>query len=355
MNKQDLRNTNSEVDLKAVVIYIWKGRGYLVKIAFLFLLVGFVIAISIPKEYTCTIKLVPEGTKSSISGNMSNLAAMAGINIGTAGENGITLTLFPDVVKSIPFLTDLINTQIPGKDAGSERTLYNYLDKDVRQPWWGTILSSPFYLIDLIRHGHNKEKDKEINPYKLTSIQELNYLKLNERINVSLDKKTGIISAGVTLQDPVVSAIIADSLVNKLGRYVINYRTKKAKQDFDFALKMFADAKQEYYATQKRYASYMDANKNIILESVRIEQEKLKNEQSLAYSVYSSLAQQLESAKLKVQEQTPCITIIEPARVPVKKSNTSRLKIMLMCGFLGLLGGAVKVIYSNWEKIQISR
>ena len=56
--------------------------------------------------------MAPEGAKSSITGNVSDLAAMAGINIGTGNADGINLTLYPDVVQSFPFMTELINIKI---------------------------------------------------------------------------------------------------------------------------------------------------------------------------------------------------------------------------------------------------
>ena len=149
------------------------------------------------------------------------------------------------------------------------------------------------------------------------------------------------------MQDPGIAAVVADSLVKKLERFVIDYRTTKAKQDFNFASKMFADSKQKYFDAQQSYARYIDNNKNVVLESVLIEQERFKNEQMLAYSVYSNLAQQVEKARMKVQEQTPCVTVIEPARVPVKKSNASRLTILIGYCLLGLILGILFIIYSD--------
>lgn len=42
----------------------------------------------------------------------------------------------------------------------------------------------------------------------------------------------------VSFQDPLVTAIVADSAINKLQTYIINYRTKKAKQDYEFQNQM---------------------------------------------------------------------------------------------------------------------
>ncbi len=53
---------------------------------------------------------------------------------------------------------------------------------------------------------------------------------------------------------------------------------------------------------RKKYADYMDSHDNIILQSVRAEQERLQNDMSLAYQVYSQVANQLRWPGAKVQE-----------------------------------------------------
>ena len=78
-----------------------------------------------------------------------------------------------------------------------------------------------------------------------------------------------------------------------------------------------------------------------------MELDRLQNEQQLAFGVYNQLAQQLETAKIKVQEQTPCVTIIEPATVPVKKSNTSKVIILIAFVFLGACAGIGKILVKD--------
>ena len=50
-------------------------------------------------------------------------------------------------------------------------------------------------------------------------------------IVASVDKKTSMTSVAVTLQEPRVAAVVADSVVKKLQEYIIDYRTSKAKED----------------------------------------------------------------------------------------------------------------------------
>lgn len=53
----------------------------------------------------------------------------------------------------------------------------------------------------------------------------------------------------------------------------------------------------------KKYALYIDTHDDIILQSVRAEQERLQNDMNLAYQVYSQVASQLQVARAKVQEE----------------------------------------------------
>lgn len=80
----------------------------------------------------------------------------------------------------------------------------------------------------------------------------------------------------------------------------------------------------------------MDSHDNIILQSVRAEQERLQNDMSLAYQVYSQVANQLQVARAKVQEEKPVFAIVEPAVVPLDSSGTSRKVYVLAFIFLSV-------------------
>ncbi len=69
---------------------------------------------------------------------------------------------------------------------------------------------------------------------------------------------------------------------------------------------------------------------DIILQSARAEQERLQNDMSLAYQVYSQVAGQLQVARAKVQEEKPVFAVVEPAVVPLKPSGTSKKVYVLI-------------------------
>lgn len=64
---------------------------------------------------------------------MADLAAMAGINLGGQNQSGdgINLMLYPDIVSSTPFIVEMSQIPVRGKEMPSEISLYDYVDQEL--------------------------------------------------------------------------------------------------------------------------------------------------------------------------------------------------------------------------------
>lgn len=348
-----------EIDLIKLAQNVWADRRLVFKWCGIAVIVGLVVAFSIPREYSTSVTLAPEASSKNASGGMGALAAMTGINIGgSAGEDALSPELYPDIVNSTPFLTDLFDIQIEDDKKNFRTTLYDYMNNYQRSPWWSVVLSAPFKAIGWVVSLLNDSSDEDgavLNPFQLTREQTEIVQALGERISVSNDKKTGMTTLSVTMQDPLISATLTDSVMVRLQSYITDYRTNKARHDLAFTEKLNEEAKEEYHSAQAKYAEFVDGNQNVIRQSSRAEQERLQNEVTLAYGVYSQVAQQLQMAKAKVQEITPVYTVVQPATVPLKPSKPN--KIMILIGFVFLAGVFavgwilfVKDFIRSWKK-----
>ena len=331
-----------EIDLLELAGKVWAERRLVLKWCGVAVVVALVVGFSIPKEYTTTVMLAPEVEGGSRSlGGLSSLAGMAGINVN-AGESSDALypELYPDIVSSVGFTTELFPVSVEDEEGELKTTLYNYLKEEQRSPWWSAILSFPFkcigWIASLFRDEEEENVGQGIDPFRLTEDETDVVKMLNERISVSVDKKTSVITLSVTMQDPLISATMTDTVMQKLQNYITEYRTNKARHDLDFTQKLYDEAQKKYYVAQQAYADYVDMNQNISLRSVQTRQERLQNEMNLAYNLYNQTAQQLQLAKAKVQENTPVYTIVQAATVPLKASKPS--KLMLLVGFVFLAG-----------------
>lgn len=340
--QQNKHPQEEEIDLLELALKVWAERKWILKCCGYAVIVGLVIAFSIPKEYTATATIAPELSDGKSGGGLSSLAAMAGFNINTSfGADAIYPDLYPDIVSSTPFITGLFNIPVKDLEGKIDTTLYCYLDEYQRSPWWSVITSAPFKFLNWIVSLFKKEADVNeggFDFFHLTKEQSKILKVLSKRISVLVDKKTGLTTLSVTMQDARIAACLTDSVMYRLQDYVTEYRTNKARQDFEFQKKLFARKKKEYEIAQENYAKFSDANKNIILQSYRAEQVRLENEMNLAYQVYTSVAQQLQMAEAKVQEITPVYTVVEPATIPIRAAKPSKSIVLL--GFVLLIGGS---------------
>lgn len=333
---------SQEIDLLEIAKKLWVRRRFILKWVGIAAVVGLVVGFSIPSEYTVSVKMVAETNeqKTSTSG-VSQLASLAGINLRGPGSGyGIGVLMYPDVAASLPYLADMRTVPVQPRKAKEPYTLYDYLSEHQKTAWWNHVIAFPFRVLGWIvsLFSENEPDESEVFDVSNLTEEQNDYVKMmRERMGISLDEKTGIITASVTMQDAGVAAVVADSMVSKFQEYIVRYRTDKARQDMEYCQKAFDESKKQYYEAQNRYAVFVDQNKDLVRQSVKTEQYRLSNEMELAYTVYAATSQQLELAKLKLQEQTPCLTVIEPATRPLKKSKPSKAKILIGFMFLGAL------------------
>lgn len=330
-----------EIDLMDILRRIIGIRKTIYKAAGLGLVIGIIVALSIPRQYTVKVTLSPEmGNQKGNNGLAGLAASFMGANAPMSeGSDALNAALSADIVSSTPFLLELSNMKVTTSE-DINMTLSAYLEEQ-SSPWWSYIFGMPGMIIGGVKSIFSpEEEDKVINlnqgAIELTEKEAGKIDFLKENMMASMDKKTGITDVSVTLQDPKVSAIIADSVVHKLQEYIINYRTSKAKEDCLYLEKLFKERQKEYYDAQQIYAHYVDSHDNLILQSIRAEQERLQNDMSLAYQVYSQVANQLQVSRAKVQEVKPVFAVVEPAVIPLKPSGTGKKMYVIAFVFLSV-------------------
>ena len=355
---QDPENDELEIDWMEILRKIIAIRKTLYKAAGVGVVLGIIIALSIPKQYTVTVTLSPEMSGDKAGGGPASLVSSFLGGAATSSSNdALNVTLAPDIVASTPFIIELFNTRVQTLNGELDTTLVTYLDEQ-KQPWWGYIKAAPSMAIGAFKSLFTEKTDSAttLNPFQLTEKEAAKVKELRQSILAEADKKTAMTTITVTMQDPKVTAIVADSVVAKLQQYIIDYRIKKAKEDCAYLEELYKERQQEYYEAQSKYAHYFDSNRNIALQSVRAEQERLQNDMNLAYQVYSQVAQQLQVARAKIQEEKPVFAVVEPATVPLQPSGASRktilvgIVVLVVCciGLWKLLG------QSYWNNIRLS-
>ena len=320
-----------------------------------------VYALALPNYYSCTVKLSPELTSSRASSGLAALASSFGFNMGQGtggmGTEALFPTLYPELINSTDFKTSLFSVPvtIDGKKDEKSRTMtyYDYLTKEQKKPWFSAILGAPFKWLGSLFASKKKQEAKPVNPFRLTRKQDRVVKAINKMITCDIDKKTLVITINVTDQNPVIAATMADTVKTRLQNFITAYRTSKVRVDLEYYKKIYGETKARYEDARQRYAEFVDANQDIILQTVRQKQVDLENEMQLQYNAYTQIAQQLMAAEAKVQEETPAFTTIQSATVPVLKAGPSRAKMCLVFLFLDFIGTTAWILYKEGDLMSL--
>ncbi|MCM1078151.1 MAG: Wzz/FepE/Etk N-terminal domain-containing protein [Bacteroidales bacterium] len=335
-----------EIDIIALTTTVLKDRKSLTISVIAGIILGLIIAFSSPKTYTADVVLAPELSAGGIglSGNIADMASQFGIDIGKAGKSmdAIYPEIYPEILTSNDFVHKLFTVPVRLKNDDTERTYFEHLTRDTKIPFWQypkIWITEALKPKDPVGNGKGK-----VDRFKVSRLDEEMCKAISLSIGCTVDKKTSVITITVTDQDPLVAAIMADTLQQRLQNYITTYRTKKACNDLEYYTKLHAEAKEKYQKAQNAYANYCDANQDVLLESYIAKRDELENEMQSAFTVMNQMSIQMNSAQAKIQARTPAYTIIKSAKMPYKPSSMSKIMILILTVFFAVMADAAWVL-----------
>lgn len=309
---------------------------------------GVIIALSIPKTYTAEVLLAPELSSGGLglSESLADMASSFGIDMGTSGKgmDAIYPEIYPEVLSSFDFIRTLFDVPVRLKNNDKTRSYFQHMTKDVKMPFWDY---PKVWIAEMMRKDEDggKQGKNSQDPFKISRVEEEVGKAIATSIGCLVDKKTSVILISVTDQDPLVSAIIADTLQQRLQTYITEYRTKKARIDYDYYKKLYQDAKLKYDKARNAYAVFSDANQDMVLKQYVAKRDELENEMQMAFNLMNQMSTQMQTAQAKIQERTPAYTMITSAKMPHRASSMPRTMIVLLTIFLAVVADAFWVLF----------
>ncbi|SDN72248.1 chain-length determining protein [Prevotella communis] len=331
-NKKELKT----IDVINIAKKLWARKKLFAKTLPIAFVLSCVFILGFPRYYNTDIKLAPELGGSSIgSSTLGSLASSFGFDLDNLQSNdAITPLLYPDLMEDNGFVTNLFNVRVKTVDGNIETTYHDYLQKHQKPVIWFVPID---WMKNLFR-SKQKAEERTIDPYNLSKDEDAIAGSIRNNIKINFDKKTAVISISIKDQDPLICKTIGDSVKERLQEFITDYRTSKARTDYEYYMKLTMEAKQEYEKTRQQYGRMADASTNVALKSLELQLEDMENDLQLRYNTYTTLNTQMQASKAKVQERTPAFTVIKGASVPIKPAGPKRMifvAFMLMLTFAG--------------------
>jgi len=291
-----------------------------------------VLTLVLPPSYRATASFVTAESPSELSGGLADLALEPGfagiasqLGISGARDRSQSPAFYAQLLHSRELLTRLALSRFP----------------DPRTPAPGDSAG----LVELLG----------LQSRDSTRALEWAVRQLGRKLVPEADPRTNLVTLEVDARWPELSAGIANEAVALVGAFNREQRVSRVRAKREFLETRVNAALAELRATEDSQRLFYARNR--VWEnspSLVVEERRVRRQVETANSLYLSLRQQYESARIDEVNTTPVITIVDRAIPPRRREWPRRVPIALGAAFigllLGLLVGAAREVGRHWAR-----
>jgi LPS O-antigen subunit length determinant protein (WzzB/FepE family) len=331
------------IDIIALLKQLWVARKTMLKITMLFLFLGLFVAIFSKKEFTASTTFVPANQGEGTKGNLGSLASLAGISLGGAtGSAEISPELYPQIVQSIPFQLELLQTKLTIDGQEKPISYKEYYDTIYSAGVLGNVkkytLGLPGVLLSFFKTDAKQEIVSQENQILSLSQQDNDLIEqLAAQISLAVNDKEGFVTISATMPEAKASAQLTLKAQTLLQDYALKFKTQKSIEQLKYIEDRYLEKQQEFTKIKIEFARFQDQNNAVNTALGKTMLLQLQSDYDLFFSVYTELAKQLETQRLQVKKDTPLFTVLKPVNIPIERSAPKRFLILAVYLFLGLV------------------
>lgn len=351
-----------EIDLWVLAVRFWEKRLFILKVLGVFFVLGLVVALASPKKYSASVIISPQVADAKGSSGLAAAASMFGISMG-GGVNSdpITPKMYPLLMNNADLQKELIYTKFKFADQDTLVTFMDYfISEKYNKP---TVMSYvkkytiglPGVIIGAIK-GEEKSNNTVVNTFTESGVHtftkdESDAVKVFKgMVSVNVNDKDQYITISSMTGEPQFAADLTERTKDLMQKYVTAAKIEKAKANYDFVKARFDEAEKQYQQIQMEYAKFMDANMNITSAVAMTKRTVLEREYQFVSNLYNEVSRLLLQSEIKVKEDTPTFSVVQPVVVPLEKSKPSRILIMIAFIFIGGVVGCGAVLGMDFLK-----
>ena len=289
---------DDEIDLRELFTVLWNGKIKIIAVTAVFAIASVIYALSLPNQYKATALLAPAqqetGGLSGALGQLGGLASLAGVSIG--GGDSSESQIAQQIMQSWSFIESFIT------DNQLEVPVY------AAESWSKTSgelsINEDVYDTD---KGQWLIVDNDTGELRAPTSWQL-FKSFKGKLNVSEEKKTGLVSVSIEYYSPTIAKQWVDLYVKAINFHMQERQVNKVSTNI------------EYLQSQ-------------------IEKTPIAEMQEVFYTI---IEEQIKSKMLAEASPDYAFVAVSPSMVPEEKSQPKRA---LICVLGTLLGGMLSVLW----------
>jgi uncharacterized protein involved in exopolysaccharide biosynthesis len=294
---QPQANYDDEIDLRELFGVLWAGKIKIIAITAMFAVASVIYALSVPNQYKATALLAPAqssgGGLSGALGQLGSIASLAGVSIG--GGDSSEGQIAQEIMKSWSYIEGFITEnniaiEVFAAEGWSKGSNELQIDDDV-------------YDAETKTWSVENDTTGEVGPPSSWSL----FQSFSERLAVSEDKKSGLVSVSIEYYSPLIAKQWVDMYVESINRFMQQRQVDKV-------------------------------TRNIAYLQEQIGKTSIAEMREVFYTI---IEEQTKSKMLAEASPDYAFVAVGPSMVPEQKSQPKRAMI---CIFGTLLGGMLSVL-----------
>jgi len=310
--------------------------------------IGLKIAVSKKPTYKAILTFAMEEDKGSGGGGLSGalgLASSFGIDLGGAGGGAFAASNLAELMKSRLLVEKVLLEPIVINGKIISLAEYYIQLNEFRKNWANnSYIKNIQFLPNSDRSKFTLQQDSIIEEIHQSLINE-------EKLSImQKDKKVTILSIEVTSENELFSKIFCESLAKETSDFYIETKSKKSRINVDVLQRQVDSVRNELNGAITEVASEADNvyNLNPAYNVKGAPSKKRLIDVQANTAILTNLAVQLEIAKITLRKETPLIQLIDRPILPLQKINISKLKMIIINGFLAV---ALTILYLTFDRL----
>ncbi len=256
------------------------------------------------KQYTANVTIIPNAATFSqgLSAQLGALAGLTGFDLSS--NSGQSQEMFRGILTSRLLLENILYDKYTIEIDGEQKT-ERLID-----------------FVDLKAIDHSDSLEKALKMMK------------EEVINISIDVDNNILDLAITLNHPMLSAAVANRMIEVLDDIVQNRVQKEFKEQLAYLQKRLMETENNMTISEGNLERFLEKIKNYSEPKNQVEELRLKRDLELQTVIYTELNKQMETFILQNMINLSHIKVLDEAIPPFKKSRPKRILLTISLGLL---------------------
>jgi uncharacterized protein involved in exopolysaccharide biosynthesis len=300
-----------EIDLRVVFRNIWARKIFLFVSVAVFYGLSYVYLYYKKPLYAASSKFAVKVSEDKAAGQLRNLAALAGINVGGGGSSVSPDVLFTELLGDDDFLEPLIRRKWLVKGDSITLDALWKMAPDTTRPNW--------------EYRYMKQR--------------ISRLRAGKTIKLDKNKTTGIITLSTLFPSPELAYQVNAYLLKLFDDFMIDNQITQAGEKKKFINARIEEVEKDLYRSEKALVDFQMQNKNVTIPTVMMDQIRLKRNMEVNQELYLQLKKQLEFTKIEEKNDQPVIQLISRPALPISFSKPNHRLVHAGFLFLGTVFG----------------